>query len=127
MAIKTPLGRVLGLGSAKDGTGHWWMQRVTAVALVPLALWLTVSLLTLDGLDHATVIAWIARPVNGIGLILLLGAAVYHSLLGTQVVIEDYVKGGTKVATLVLVRFVHIVVLVSAAFAVLKIAFGTPA
>ncbi len=127
MAIKTPLGRVLGLGSAKDGTGHWWMQRVTAVALIPLALWFVLSIVMLDSLDHVSVVGWIASPLNAIGLLLLLGAVVYHSLLGTQVVIEDYVKGGTKVATLVLVRFAHIVVLVAAAFAVLKIAFGSSA
>jgi succinate dehydrogenase / fumarate reductase membrane anchor subunit len=119
------MARALGLGSAKSGTEHWWMQRVTAVALVPLTLWFVVALIGLDGLDQATVAAWIAQPVTAVLLLLLVAALVYHSFLGTQVVIEDYTGGATRVVTLVVVRFVHVVVAVAAVFAILKIAFGT--
>ncbi len=125
MSIKTPMARALGLGSAKSGTEHWWMQRVTAVALVPLTLWFVVALLGLDGLEWASVTAWIAQPVTAVLLVLLVAALVYHSFLGTQVVIEDYTGGATRVVTLVVVRFVHVAVAVAAVFAILKIAFGT--
>ncbi|HKL64107.1 MAG TPA: succinate dehydrogenase, hydrophobic membrane anchor protein [Woeseiaceae bacterium] len=125
MTIKTPMARALGLGSAKSGTEHWWMQRVTAVALVPLSLWFLVALLGLEGFEQAAVTAWIAQPVTAVLLLLLVGALVYHSFLGTQVVIEDYTGGATRVVTLVVIRFVHVAVAVAAVFAILKIAFGT--
>lgn len=125
MTIKTPMARALGLGSAKSGTEHWWMQRVTAVALVPLILWFVVALLGLDDMGRATVTAWIARPLNAVLLLLLVVSGLYHSFLGTQVVIEDYMKGAVRVVTLLLVRFLHAAVAVAAVFAILKIAFGT--
>jgi len=125
VTIKTPMARALGLGSAKSGTEHWWMQRVTAVALVPLSLWFLVALLGLEGFEQAAVTAWIAQPVTAVLLLLLVGALVYHSFLGTQVVIEDYTGGATRVVTLVVIRFVHVAVAVAAVFAILKIAFGT--
>ncbi|WP_405220103.1 succinate dehydrogenase, hydrophobic membrane anchor protein [Lentisalinibacter sediminis] len=125
MTIKTPMARALGLGSAKSGTEHWWMQRVSAVALVPLTLWFVIALLGLEGLDHATVTGWIATPVTAVLLLLLVATLTYHSFLGTQVVIEDYTGGATRVITLLAVRFLHVVVAVAALFAILKIAFGT--
>ena len=125
MTIKTPMARALGLGSAKSGTEHWWMQRVTAVALIPLAVWFVVSLLGLHGADHATVTGWVAQPLTAVLLLLLVTALTYHSFLGTQVVIEDYTGGATRVVTLLLVRFLHVVVAVASLFAILKIAFGT--
>jgi len=125
MTIKTPMARALELGSAKSGTEHWWMQRVTAVALVPLTLWFVVAVLGLDGLDRGAVTAWIAQPVTAVLLLLLVATLTYHSFLGTQVVIEDYTGGATRVITLLAVRFLHVVVAVAALFAILKIAFGT--
>lgn len=125
MTLKTPMARALGLGSAKSGTEHWWMQRVTAVALVPLTLWFAAALVGLDGLDQATVTTWIAQPLTAVLLLLLVATLIYHSFLGTQVVIEDYTGGATRVLTLLIVRFLHVVTAVAALFAILKIAFGT--
>jgi succinate dehydrogenase / fumarate reductase membrane anchor subunit len=124
MTIKTPMARALGLGSAKSGTEHWWMQRVTAVALVPLTLWFVIAILGLDSFDPGIVTAWIAQPLTAVLLILLVGSLTYHSFLGTQVVIEDYTGGAVRVATLVIVRFLHVAVAVAAVYAILKISFG---
>ncbi len=124
MTIKTPMARALGLGSAKSGTEHWWMQRVTAVALVPLSLWFVIALLGLGDFGQAAVTAWIGQPLTAVLLILLVGSLAYHSFLGTQVVIEDYTGGGARVVTLLIVRFLHVAVAVAAVFAILKISFG---
>src|SRR6202166_2609050 len=91
LSLRSPLGRVLGMGSAKDGTGHWWAQRVSAVALIPLTLWLFFSLLALPALDYATVRVWLSFPLSGFLALLLVGVLTYHSYLGTNEVIEDYV------------------------------------
>ena len=128
MSLRSPMGRVLGLGSAKEGVGHWWMQRVSAVALVVLGLWFASALLRLGDLGHATVLAWIALPLNAVLLSLLIGAAAYHSNLGVQVVVEDYVTShGLKVVTLLLLTFVHFVLAALGIFSVLRIAFGAVA
>jgi succinate dehydrogenase / fumarate reductase membrane anchor subunit len=128
MSLRSPIGRVLGLGSAKEGVGHWWGQRVSAVALVILTLWFVSALLRLGDLGHATVIAWIAAPMNAVLLSLLVGTSVYHSQLGVQVVVEDYVSHpGAKVATLMLLNFLHIVLAALGVFSVLRIAFGAAA
>lgn len=128
MSLRSPIGRVLGLGSAKEGVGHWWGQRVSAVALVVLALWFVSSLLRLGDLGHASVVLWIASPVNAVLLSLLVGTVVYHSQLGVQVVVEDYVTHhGAKVATLLLLNFIHIVLAALGVFSVLRIAFGAAA
>lgn len=125
MSLRSPIGRVLGLGSAKEGVSHWWSQRVTAVALVLLTLWFASALLRLGDFSHAAVIAWIAMPFNAVLLSLLIGTALYHSQLGVQVVVEDYVVGhGLKVVTLLLLNFLHIAVAALGIFSVLRIAFG---
>ncbi|MCY3732257.1 MAG: succinate dehydrogenase, hydrophobic membrane anchor protein [Rhodospirillaceae bacterium] len=127
MSLTSPLNRALGLGSAKQGAGHWWLQRLTAVALVPLGLWLAIALGGLDGLNYAAVVAFIREPLNGILLSLTLLTLSYHSQLGVQVVVEDYVHGpGLKVATIVASSFAHVAVAVAGAFAVLRVAFGAP-
>ena len=101
MSLRSPVGRVLGLGSAKDGTSHWWAQRVSAVALIPLTLWFLLSLLALPALDYATVRAWLSVPLSGLLAVLLVAVLTYHSYLGTTVVIEDYVHAaGTKLLSL---------------------------
>jgi succinate dehydrogenase / fumarate reductase membrane anchor subunit len=125
MNLQTPLGRFLGHGSAKDGTEHWWMQRVTAVALVPLTLWFVVAILTIDSLDYATVLMWLSEAFNSIMFILLLIAALYHSQLGLQVIVEDYVHTGwTKVTTLMLFKLAHIALGVAGIYSILSISTG---
>jgi succinate dehydrogenase / fumarate reductase membrane anchor subunit len=117
---------VLGLGSARDGTEHWWAQRVSAVALIPLTLWFMFSLLALPALDYATVRAWLSFPVSGFLAVLLVAALTYHSYLGTTEVIEDYVhSAGMKVLSLILLRFVHVLVGGAGIFAIMRVAFGS--
>ena len=128
MSLRSPIGRVLGLGSAKEGVGHWWTQRVTSVALVVLTLWFVSALLRLGDLGYPIVTAWMSSPLNAVLLSLLIATAVYHSQLGVQVVVEDYVaRHGTKVIVLLLLNFLHVVVGALGVFSVLRIAFGTPA
>ncbi|MEQ1801740.1 MAG: succinate dehydrogenase, hydrophobic membrane anchor protein [Gammaproteobacteria bacterium] len=127
MSLKSPLGRVLGLGSAGTGTGHWLGQRLSAVAMVPLTLWFSISLLTLPSVDFYSVAAWVASPVNAVLLILLVVALVYHSSLGTQVVAEDYVHApGLRVIVLVVLRLLHAALAVAGIFAVFLIATRAP-
>ena len=125
MDLTTPLNRVLGLGTAKSGVEHWWAQRLSAVALVPLGLWLAVSLLALGDLSYDSVVAWMRAPIRAVLLLLTVVTVVYHSHLGVQVVIEDWVHGkGAKVTGLVLSAFAHFFLLFAAVFAILKVAFG---
>lgn len=123
--LRSPLAKVLGLGSAKGAAAHWWTQRLTSVALIPLTLWFLFALLSLGSLDYDVVRSWLALPYNTVGALLLIFALAYHSQLGIQVVVEDYVHHhGLKLVTLVLVNFAHWVVAALGVFAVLKIAFG---
>ena len=91
MSIRTPLSNVLGLGSAKDGTEHWWAQRVTAIALVLLGGWFAWSMVAIESLTYLDVIRFVGQPLNAVLLTLLSLTSAYHSYLGVQVVIEDYV------------------------------------
>jgi succinate dehydrogenase / fumarate reductase membrane anchor subunit len=126
MSLMTPLNRVLGLGTGKGAAEHWWVQRMTAVALLPLGLWFAYELLTLPAFDYATAVAWVREPATSILLVLLVIAVGYHSALGIQVVIEDYVPGkGARAATLMASTLAHAGLTVAAVFAVLKIAFGS--
>jgi succinate dehydrogenase / fumarate reductase, membrane anchor subunit len=125
MSLRSPIGRVLGLGAAKEGFSHWWLQRVTSVALVLLGLWFVSALLRMPTFQYEFVVAWIAMPLNAVLLLLLVGTLVYHSQLGVQVVVEDYVHHhGLKIATMLLLTFAHVAVAALAIFAVLRIAFG---
>ena len=125
MSLRSPIGRVLGLGAAKEGFSHWWLQRVTSVALVLLGLWFVFALLRMPTFEYEFVVAWIAMPLNAVLLLLLIGTLVYHSQLGVQVVVEDYVHHhGLKIATMMLLTFAHVAVAALAIFAVLRIAFG---
>jgi succinate dehydrogenase / fumarate reductase, membrane anchor subunit len=125
MSLRSPIGRVLGLGAAKEGFSHWWLQRVTSVALVLLGLWFVSALLRMPTFQYEFVVAWIAMPLNAVLLLLLIGTLVYHSQLGVQVVVEDYVHHhGLKIATMMLLTFAHVAVAALAIFAVLRIAFG---
>ena len=124
MSLRSPIGRVLGLGAAKEGPGHWWSQRISAVALVVLGLWFAVSLLRFESFDYADALRWAAEPVNAVLLALTLATMIYHSMLGLQVVIEDYVDGGLRIVTVVAVNFVHYLIAGLGIFAVLRVAFG---
>ena len=125
MSLRTPLSRVRGLGSAKEGVTHWWAQRVTAVALVPLILWFVISLLSVAYADYETAITWVGRPLNTALLVVLLFSVYYHAQLGMQVVIEDYVHTeGAKLVSLLIMKFIMVLLGVSAILAVLRIAFG---
>jgi succinate dehydrogenase / fumarate reductase membrane anchor subunit len=125
MSLRAPLGRVLGLGTAKDGTDHWWGQRVSGVALVLLGLWFVALVVVSPSLEHDVVVEFIGRPLNSVLLSLLCLTAAYHSWLGVQVVIEDYVHAhGSKIVSLILSRFAHVFVAVISIYAILRIGSG---
>jgi len=125
--MRSPLGRAIGLGSAKDGVEHWLVQRITAVALVPLALWFVASVIGLVGADFDTVQGWIGRPLPAILLVLLLIATFYHASLGLQVVIEDYVHAElARIGLVILVRLACVALAVAGIVAVLSLALGVP-
>jgi succinate dehydrogenase / fumarate reductase membrane anchor subunit len=125
MSLRSPLSRVLGLGSAKDGTAHWWAQRVTAVALIPLTLWFLFSLMTLPDFQYETVRTWLAVPVSGFLAVLMVAVLTYHSYLGTTVIVEDYVHAsGMKVLSLMALRFLYVLAGGAGIFAILRVAFG---
>ena len=124
--LRSPLGRALGLGSAKEGVEHWWLQRVTAAALVPLALWFVAALIAHLGADYQTAVAWLRSPLTAVAMILLVIATFVHMALGVQVVIEDYVHHEpARLASLVLVRLACWVLGAAALFAVLRVALGS--
>ena len=122
---RTPLARARGLGSAKAGVHHWWMQRLTAIALIPLVVWFAVSLVMLSGADYSVVRAWIGSPLVMVLLILTISIGLHHGQLGMQVVIEDYVGGdGWKLALIVIVKFIAVLFGLGAIVAILRIGFG---
>jgi succinate dehydrogenase / fumarate reductase membrane anchor subunit len=123
--LRSPLGRAIGLGSAKEGVEHWWRQRVTALALVPLVLWFVVSLIGLVGADRAALVAWVHQPMPAMLLILLLVATFYHAALGLQVVIEDYIHGeAMRLGALLVMRLLCILFALRGILAVLQLALG---
>jgi succinate dehydrogenase / fumarate reductase membrane anchor subunit len=125
MSLQSPLSKVLGLGAAKAGANHWWSQRVSAVALVLLAPWFLLSLINLGDVSHASLTAWIASPVNSVLLSLLVVALSYHSQLGLQVVIEDYIADkAVRMVTLLIINFILLSVAVIGVFAILRIALS---
>jgi succinate dehydrogenase / fumarate reductase membrane anchor subunit len=125
MSLRSPLGRVLGLGSARDGVAQWWVQRVSSVALVPLTLWFVISMAVLGTLDYGAWVDFLQAPFNAFMMVLLIATLAYHSFLGVCVVIEDYVHSSSlKISSLLGVRFAHVLAGGAAVFAVLRIAFG---
>lgn len=122
--FRSPLGRAMGLGSAKAGFGHWWTERVTAVALVPLSVWFVASLIAYSGGGYETFIDWLGAPVTAGLMILLLIALFWHAALGLQVVIEDYVHSGAKVWALLATRFVCFALAMVGIVATLRVAIG---
>jgi succinate dehydrogenase / fumarate reductase, membrane anchor subunit len=124
--MRSPLGRAIGLGSAKEGVEHWWLQRLTAVALVPLTLWFVIAIIRLAGADIDTVRDWVGSPLPAILLVLLLIAIFWHAFLGLQVVIEDYVHAEfAKLGLLIVVRLACFALAVAGIFAVLGMAVET--
>ena len=122
---RTPLARARGLGSAKDGVGHWWAQRLTAIALIPLVVWFAISLIMLSGADYTVVRAWIGSPLVMMLLVLTISVGLHHGQLGMQVVIEDYVgNDGWKLALIVIVKFLAVLFGLGAIVAILRIGFG---
>ena len=126
MSLRSPLGRVKGLGAAHEGVGHWWAQRLTALALIPLTVWLVASMVALAGADYEVVRAWLGAPVPAGLMILFLVAALHHGQLGLQVVIEDYVHNeGAKIASLLAVKGLAIVLGLFGVLAVLSVLFSS--
>ena len=125
MSLRTPLANARGLGSAREGVGHWWQQRLTSLALVPLGLWFGFSVALLGTADYYTAVAWLAHPVNAVLMILMLAVTFWHGVLGLKVVIEDYVDTEWKKFTLILlVQFAAAILALVGIFAVLRIALG---
>lgn len=126
MAVKTEIGRVRGLGSAREGVGHWKLQRLTALANIPLVLWFVFNAAALSGESYAAARAWLASPLAATLMILLVISVFYHARLGVQVVIEDYVHHeGARVASLALVSLLAAGLAVACIVAVLTVLFGS--
>ena len=125
MSLRTPLGKVLRLGSAGEGVAHWWAQRVTAVALLPLTAWFGISLLGHKLQSYEAMRGWLGQPWVAVPAILLVFTLAWHAKLGVQVVIEDYVHGkAAKTVLLLLSTFVHVSAAVAAIFAILRMALA---
>lgn len=124
MSFRTPLGKVRGLGSAKSGTEHWWMQRVTALANLPLVLFTIGFVVAHLGASRAEVAASIANPFVAMALALMVVSVIWHMRLGMQVIIEDYVHGGARVALLLLNTFFTAALGLAALLAIAKMSFG---
>ena len=124
MRMETPISRVRGLGSARTGAHHWWLERLTSVSTFLLVIWFLVSILRLPDLGHGTVVEWLGSPFNATMIVLFIVSAFWHLKLGMQVVWEDYVHDEVRVVSIVLTNFLTIIGAALAIFAVLKIAFG---
>lgn len=126
MSVRTPLARARGLGSAHEGAGHWWMQRTTAAALVPLGTWFVVEFVRVMGLGRDAFVARVADPVNAVLLLLFLAAALYHGWLGAKVVVEDYVASpGRRLAVLAVLAAAGWIAAAVSLLAVLRIGLGS--
>ena len=122
--MRSPFGRATGLGSAKEGFEHWWWERVTAIALIPLMLWFVASIVAHSGGDYAEFVAWLKMPLATCMMILLLIALFYHTALGLQVIIEDYVHSAIKIPALILMRLACFGLLTIGILMVVRIVFG---
>ena len=122
--LRSSLGRVRGLGSAKEGTHHWWQQRLTAVALIPLTIWLIASVLRLSGSGYVGFVQWFHNPIHATVMILFLTATFHHAQLGLQVVIEDYVPNhALRTVVVMLVKFTCFALAALSVVSILTVAF----
>lgn len=121
---RSPLARAIGLGSSKRGADHWWAERLSSIALVPLTIWLLIGLILHSASDYAGFIQWLRMPASAILMILLLVALFHHTALGLQVIIEDYVHSGLKFAALASMRLFCFGMAIAGVVAVLLIALG---
>ena len=122
-SLRSPLGRVRGAGSAKSGSHHWWMQRVTSIALLPLTLWFIVAMATNAGMTHAEAMLWIGRPLNAVLLLALIGLTFHHTAAGLQVVFEDYLHNEwARMAAILVVKGACWLLGIAVVLAVLRIA-----
>ena len=126
MELRSPLGRVRGLGSAKEGgTAHWWAQRMTAIALVPLTVWFVISAISMVGADYAQFRAWAGAHGNPVLLIMLTVAVYHHGHLGMQVIIEDYIHHeAARFTALILVKLAAVFLAIYTIFSIVKLTFG---
>jgi len=124
MGAGTSLGRVRGLGAAKDGVHHWWLQRLTAVSNLVLVLWFVWSLVRLPSLDYGSIILWLRQPVAAVPMLLFIVSVFWHFRLGVQVFLEDYLQGAARVLAMLALNFYTLAGAAAAVFAVLKIALG---
>ena len=123
--LRTPLAKVRGLGTAKDGTHHFWMQRVTSVALLPLVLWFGLSIASLPNASYENVVLWLDSPFNVVMLASFLVAGFYHGTLGMQVIIEDYIsEEWIRIAGIIAVQLISFFLAALGVYAALKIALG---
>lgn len=125
MELRSQLGRVRGLGSNHEGAHHFWVQRLTGIALIPLLIWFVCSASTVVGADLLTFKAWVGRHFNPMLLILLILAGFYHASLGLQVIIEDYVHGRAKLVSLVVMKLGIVLMGGCAIFSVIRLTFGS--
>lgn len=125
MSMQSHLGRARGLGSAKSGASHWWLQRVTALANLPLGLWFILSILAGNAADYDSVRVWLSSYFHATMMVLLISSVAFHFSLGLQVIIEDYVHDrAAGIATLLLVRFAAVFLAAAAIISVLRIVFA---
>jgi succinate dehydrogenase / fumarate reductase membrane anchor subunit len=128
MKTVTPMRQARGLGSARKGAHHWWLERLSSVSTLILYLWLGVSLLRLPAYDHATIVQWLSQPLAAAPMVLFVFSNFWHARLGLIVVIEDYEHGSLRLLLVILVNFLAMLGAALAILAVLKIAFtGSPA
>ncbi len=125
MNVRNPLAVARGLGSAQDGVGRWWLQRVTAVGLVPLTLWFVFSVATMTGGTYHDFIGWMSQPWVAVLLIVYLAFLFYHSQIGLQEVCEDYIHQPLiKTGVVILIKFLHVLMAIATILAVIRIAVG---
>ena len=128
MTMETPLRQARGLGSARTGAHHWWLERLSSVATLLLLVWFVASLWRLPSYGHETIVQWLGSPLAAVPMVLLIASIFWHARMGLIVIIEDYEHGASRLLFVTLVNFLAVLGAALAIFAVLRIALaGTPA